>query len=222
VFLVLATTVLVFFTAGARFSNLAGGIGVHLQTAVVTLFVAVTGAFAVPFLLTDPVEIVPASTLILLLGVCLAGVFLVLERHAMASQRKALRKRFVSRCADGYRSCTGVLSLSLPEPHSGTEAVRLSCWSKKGKIYVDDAGCRRLRDLTRRRWAALEAEEAAEAQGDRVLMEVELTRRPFAWPLRQRLVLSIYKEGEPAAEAHAVQPDEKGLFDITGLQVLQT
>lgn len=222
VFLVLATTIFVFFNAGARFSNLAGGFGVHLQTAVVTLFVAVAAAFAVPFLLTDPAEIVPAGALILLVGSCLAGSFFALERRAMAGTRKALREQFVSLKADGYRARTGALMLSLPEPYSEPEEVKLSCWSRKGKIYLDHSGCRRLREAARRRWAALETEEAMQAQGDRVLVKVDLTSRPLSWPLRHRLVLSIHKEEEPAPEEHCLHPDERGLFDITGLRLVRT
>jgi hypothetical protein len=215
VMLVVAITVLVLFTAVARFSNLAGGIGRHLQSAVVTLFVAVTVAFAVPFLLTDPVEIVPASSLILLVGSCLAGFFFVLERRAMAGTGRAVRERFVSLCSDGYQSSRTRLLLGLPAPYSGDGVVEFVSWSKKGRKYLDHVGYRRLRDATRRCWSEFEAGEAVAARSERILMDVDLTLRPLSWPPKYQLVLNVYETGKQAPEAHAIGADEKGLFDVT-------
>jgi hypothetical protein len=198
-----------------RFSNLAGGIGRHLQSALVTLFVAVTVAFAVPFMLTDPVEIVPASSLILLLGSCLAGLFFVLERRAIAGTGRAVRERFVSLCFEGYRPSRTGLLLGLPAPYPGDSVVELVSWSKKGRTYLDHVGCRRLRDATRRRWSEFEAGEAVAASSERILMDVDLTLRPLAWPPKYQLVLNVYESGKQAPEAHAIGADEKGLFDVT-------
>jgi len=218
--MVVSIFLLALLGAVARFSNLPGGIGEHLPTLAVTVFLAVAVAVTFVFLRPRPEHIFPFSALILAGGAALGGIFFWLERRSIRSMLRASQKQIVSLSSSGYQPQRAALQLSLPEPHSDAESLSVVYWSKKERSYLDYTTCARLRDEARRRWAGVETGEAGAPLGQSALMNVDLSYCFPSWPPRFRLAMSIYEQGESEAKVQTLEADEMRLFDVTGLGIV--
>lgn len=220
--LVLSIVLLTLLVAVARFSNLHGGIGSHLSTLGLTVFMALAAGFVISLLRLRVQYIFPADGGILLLAGGVAWVFLRVERWDSGGSLKMMRRRTVSRSSCGYRPVEAAVLPSLPTTHPDDEPLNLVCWLKKGGTYLDYPSSRRLRDEAHQRWAGLEEGKTMTPIGQVVLMNVELKLRLLPWPPRYRLVVTLYERGKPAAKTHTLQADDTtGLIDITDLSLVE-
>jgi hypothetical protein len=218
--LVLAVVMLVLLVSVAKFSSLRGGALEHLHALVVTLFMALAVGVGTAFIASQPEYIVPTGGLILVIGACIAWFFLKLERRSIAGRHRALRQQLISLSSGGYERTEKCVLLTLPEPWRGIDHLLLDAWSKKERVYLDLAGCRRLREEVHGRWSDFENGKARMPDGFPVLVEVQLKLRWRVWPPRYRLMVGIHREGEALPTRHAREADDHGLFDLTNVGLI--
>jgi hypothetical protein len=110
---------------------------------------------------------------------------------------------------------------SLPEPYTGAEPLSLVCWSKKNRLYLNNASAYRLRDEARQRWAEFEEGKARAPMGQLILMDIDLSYRFPSWPPAFRMTISVYERGEEETEVRTLEADAMRLFDVTGLEIVR-
>ncbi|HEV7770465.1 MAG TPA: hypothetical protein VGO66_07380 [Solirubrobacterales bacterium] len=153
--LVLSVVLLVLLTAVARFSSLPGGISMHFPTVGATVFVAAAAGIYISVVPQQPETIAPASGAILIVGAVLAWFFRRMESWSVRGREASVRRRIVSLSAEGYRPVEVSILAGVPVSPGGPEHLRCTCWSKKGRLFIDDAGCRSLQEDVRNRWKDL-------------------------------------------------------------------
>ena len=215
--LVVSLALLVLLRAAAKFSALPGGVGSHAPTAAVTVFAAVSVAIMVSYLASKPEYIVPGGGVILVAGALLGWCFLKIERFWLNGGRRAAQGRIASLGANGYEPTETSLIPAFPEFPFKEGPLKIVCWSRKERSYLDQTECRRLRAELNKRWAALAAGEAVPPLQDLILTRVELKPRFLPWPPKLILIVETSKRGEQRSRPHTLQANDAGLFDITDL-----
>jgi hypothetical protein len=205
----------------ARFSSLPGGIWAHLPTLAMTLFTAFAVGVSIFFLPLRSEHVFPLSILILAVGGLLAWLSLRVERWSVRGARKAMQQQVISLSSGGYRAREVTLLPGLPEPYTGAAPLGLVCWSKKGRLYLDDAGVRHLQDESRQRWDEYKERKAKAPLGQLRLMEIDLTYRFRSWLPTVQITVSIYEEGKKVAPSRTLEADAMGLFDVTDLEIVR-
>lgn len=160
------------------------------------------------------------ALVILGVGGLLAFCAWAVDRLDIGWDRRTQYRRFARLSAAGYLVAEKKLRLAMPRADTATEP-RLSCWTRKGRTYLDSVECRRLGDEAGTRWHQLAESRARPPRGSAVLGSVKvsiyipgLTRRPSAR-------LSIF---EPATGGESrtleLEANEDNLFDITDLDLV--
>jgi hypothetical protein len=213
---------LALLAAAARFSSLPGGIGMHLPTLATTLFTAFAVGISVFFLPLRSEYVLPISVTIFTVGGALAWLFLRMERRSVRGGQKAMQQRVIELSSNGYQATEVTLLPSLPEPYTGAAPLTFICWSKKGRLYLNNAGARHLRDEVRRRWDGVEEGKTKNPLGQQlILMDIDLTYKLPSWPPTFQMTVSTYEKGKEGAEVRSLEAGSMNLFDVTELEIIR-
>ena len=132
-----------------------------------------------------------------------------------------MRKRMMSLSAQGYRPVEMTVLPGVPTRPENKAQLRLVGWSKKGRLFLDDSGCRRLQEEARGRWGELSAGRTEEPLASIVLTQARLKTRLLPWPPRLQLVVQIYRHGDDQPKEHVLQADDLGLVDLTDTELVE-
>jgi len=137
-------------------------------------------------------------------------------------ERRNQQRRFVRLSVAGYRVAERELALALPGRRAGGDRSSLSCWVRKDRIYLDALACRQLRDRVRARWDRLAEQKGRPPHGAAVLTQVQVSHWTLAMAGIRTVRLSVFAPGEDGEiRVHELESDESGLFDVTGLGIVQ-
>jgi hypothetical protein len=143
------------------------------------------------------------------------------ERLDSRWERGLARDRYMRLSKAGYEVAERELRTALPRSSAQAEPVSLSCWTRKGKIYVDSVSCRQLAAETRARWDRLAQKQARPPVGDAVLTRVEVTPSVLVLGRTRSARFWIF---EPKADEEVrtvkLEANDDGLFDMTKLEVV--
>lgn len=215
--LVVAAFLLVFVTVLARLRAAGDKSWSMLPIGLLCMYLAAVLTLRVWAATPDNASLVAAG--LLTVGALLSfGVGLWEQRSARGSRRGQVTA-IAKKVSSGYLSDHKPLLLSLPETE-GTSPLRLQCWVRQGRTFLDLNGCRRLRELTDESWDALAENRAQPPAGGTILASVELRYRvPFRRP-RPEARFSTVKVPGGARNDEPVEMNEDGLIDVTHLGLL--
>jgi hypothetical protein len=219
--LVIAVVLLVLLTAIARFSELPGGAGGHIPTILVTVFFALVVGFLIPLQTSKPEYIALESSTILLVAGLVGFGFLRIERFWINDSMKAARKRLVRLTSEGYKPVESSLLPGLPTDESSAAVGRVICWSRKGRLFLDQAECRRVGTAVDERWERLAAGEAMPPLNNPMLTQLGFKFTIAPWPPRPRLMLIVTTaRADGESEPTRIEAGPAGLFDVTELDLV--
>jgi hypothetical protein len=137
-------------------------------------------------------------------------------------ERRGQHRRLVRLSLAGYRVAERELALALPSRRASGDRASLSCWVRKDRIYLDALACQQLRDKVRARWDRLAEQRGKPPHGAAVLTQVYASHWTLAVVGIRTVRFSVFAPGEDEEiRVHELKPDEHGLFDVTGLGIVQ-
>ncbi len=137
-------------------------------------------------------------------------------------ERRNRQRRFVRLSVAGYRVAERELALALPSRRADGDRTSLSCWTRKDRVYLDSIACQQLRDKTRARWDRLAEDKGRPPHGAAILAEVYASHWTLALVGIRTARFSVFAPGEDEEiRVHELEADDHGLFDVTGLGVVQ-
>lgn len=216
--LVGAVALLALLRATSRFTALPGGLGGHLATIGVTVYVALVVAFVISLRTSEAEYVVPGSGLILFIGALIGWFFLRIERFFLNDNERKARIRLATRAAGGYEAEKTVIEPGLPEEASGQGELTVVVWTKKDRIYLDQTESRRLQVAVNERWADLAAGQALPPLKEAILTKLDLKMKVLPWPPRFLLAVETSTGGQVEVP-EAVEVNSDGLFDITDMGI---
>jgi len=219
--LALAVVLLVLLGGIARFFSLPGGLGANLPILAVTLFAATAIGFIISIVPQRPENIAPAGAAVLAAGACVAWIFLRVEGWGSRSGAAMMRKRMVLLSAQGYRPVEMTVLPGVPTRPENKAQLRLVGWSKKGRLFLDDSGCRRLQDEARGRWGERSTGRTEEPLASIVLTQARLKTRLLPWPPRLELAVQFYRHGDGGPKEYVLEADDQGLVDLTDTELVE-
>lgn len=213
--LIVAVFVLILVSVARRLPS-------SLERAFAILPLIVVAGLVAALLAVSAWEAEPAGASVFALT--LLGIGAVLALLASAADRLSLSwdrgtsHKWVTRLvASGYVPERRSLALSVPEAE-GEEERPLACWNRRGRLFVDAAALRRLRDRTDRRWGELESDEALPPAAKEVLFSVRVGPYLPYLRSRRRATLKLLERGEP--RSRRLEENEDRLFDVTETRLL--
>lgn len=216
--LLVAAVLLVFVSVFARLPGSFTRVITLLPLAVVAIVIAALLASNTWF--AEPESIVPLAGAILAVG-ALVGVFAWgAERADVGWDRRWERRRLTRLYAEDYSPGEKPLHVALPRD-GREQAMEISCWTRKGRTYLDLPTGWHLRSEVHRLWRAQAVGEARPPVGSVILLRTQI------WPrvplLRKQARVGFHLlEPSRGGEARLVElePNDDGLFDVTELGVV--
>lgn len=217
--LLVAAILLIFVSA---FSRLPGSV-----THLVTLLPITFGAIVIAVLLASftwsaqPESIILLAVAILAVGAAVGVLAWWGERIDIGWDRRWEHRRLTRLYAAGYVPDEKPLRLALPRPEQAGRVNEISCWTRKGRAYLDLPTGWHLRAEVHRLWREQAVGEARPPVGSVILVRTQI------WPriplLRKEARLGLHLlEPSRGGEASLVElePNDDGVFDVTGLGVV--
>jgi hypothetical protein len=159
-----------------------------------------------------------AFALILLgVGAVLALLASATDQLNLSWDRRSSQQRMARIVSAGYVPERRALDLAIPEVEGAPEGP-LACWNRRGRLFVDAATLRRLRDRANQRWFELEAAEALPPASTTMLVSIRIGLWLPLVRSRRKAKLSIRERGEPRSR-HLEENDDR-LFDVTETTLL--
>jgi hypothetical protein len=148
-------------------------------------------------------------------GLALGGVGWAVDRDHDRRARRSRQTDLARRAARGYLPAAESLRPDLPA-RPGESAPPLTCWRRKGRLYVDIDEAERMRSIVNERWGALDAGDARPATGGEILFQVKvLLRIPGRRPA-PAVELVAFEPADGGREVvHELPRNDEGLFDVT-------
>lgn len=218
--LVVSLVLLVLLVAFARFSRLPGGPWAHMSTLTATLVMAVAAGSIAPLLALRPEDIVAVGVSVLALGACFAWLFLRLERFIVGGRERQQRERVAKLSAAGFRPMEKELQPVVPTILGDASVPVTACWTKGGRIYLDQPACEQLQRDLDRRWAKLARGEALAPLGETMLSRIETRTFIAPWSPKFLMVLTMFERDRPDALVHKLEVEDNGLFELTKLGIV--
>jgi hypothetical protein len=164
---------------------------------------------------TDPAHASLVAVLVLVVGGILSLLTAWLDRMDMSWDRRFGYKRMIRLTGAGYLSEWRVLELGLPAMTAVEERPAISCWARRGRLYLDADALRRLRTEADGGWDAHAHSKAPAPSGARLLLRVKVgIRLPVVRPDRRAQLVTLESRERCF---HDLTANEDGLFDVTGL-----
>lgn len=203
--------------------SIAGRLPGSVERAFAILPLLVLAALVSALLTSSAWEATPGGASVFALT--LLGVGAVLALLASAADRLSLRWdrrngqiRMARIVGAGYVPERRSLALALPELEAGEEQRPLACWNRRGRLYLDAATLRRLRDQANLRWSDLEAAAALPPPSSSMLLAVSVSLWVPLLRRRRHATLTTSTQGE--SQRRSLRANEDGLFDVTDAQLL--
>jgi hypothetical protein len=214
--LIVAVFLLVFISVVSRLRGSA-------ERVIAILPLLIASAVIAAFLASSAWSVEPEDTYLVALAILGVGMLMGLlawgldrvnsswDRHVQLSHLKRLAGR-------GYQPEERPLGISIPTPDAASASLVLSCWTKKGRTFLDSAGAARLGSEVSGRWHALGSGETRSPAGATILLQARAKRSvPMLWQ-RRSLRISTFAPADGGSEqVHELEPNDDGLFDITEL-----
>ncbi len=217
--LLVAAVLLVFVSVFARLPGSFTRVIALLPLAALGIVIAALLASNTWF--AQPESIIPLAVAILAVGVLVGVLAWGAERADIGWDRRWERRRLTRLYAEDYSPEEKSLHLALPRRDQREQAVGISCWTRKGRTYLDLPTGWRLRSEVHRRWRAQAVGEARPPVGSVILLRTQI------WPriplLRKHARVGFHLlEPSRGGEGRLVElePNDDGLFDVTGLGVI--
>ncbi|HKT82236.1 MAG TPA: hypothetical protein VJQ84_00190 [Solirubrobacterales bacterium] len=217
--LLVAAVLLVFVSVFARLPGSFTRVIALLPLAVVAIVIAALLTSNTWF--AQPESIVPLAGAILAVGALVGVLAWGAERLDVDWDRRWERRRLTRLYAEGYLPEEKPLQIALPRPGGREQMTEISCWTRKGRTFLDLPTGWHVRAETHRLWREQAVGEARPPAGSRILLRLQI------WPriplLRKRARLGFHLlEPARAAEARLVElePNDDGVFDLTELGVI--
>ena len=165
----------------------------------------------------QPGDTVLMAMLILGVGGLAALAALAGDRLDSHFERGIAHRRFVRLSTAGYRAAERELRFALPRG-TGRGGETVSCWTRRDRVYLDQPGCRQLRDRTRARWDRLAEDRGQPPNGATVLTRVYVSRYLLVPVGKRSARLWTFRPGaDEEIRVYELEADEDGLFDVTEL-----
>ncbi len=205
--LIVAVFLLVFISV---FSRLRGSvervitIGPLLIVSAVVAAVLASSAWAV-----EPEDTYLVALAILGVGVLMGLIAWGLGRAHSNWDRGAQLRHLKTLAGRGYLPEERALAISLPAREADSGDLLLSCWTRKGRTFLDAAGASRLQGAVDERWRAFGQAEARAPAGVAILLAVKAKRS---------LRVSTFAPADGGDEREVeLEANDDGLFDVTDL-----
>jgi hypothetical protein len=214
--LIVAVFLLLFISV---FSRLQGSVERVIAIGPLLLIGIALGAFLASSTWTaQPEDTYLVALLILAVGMLL-GLFAWGLDRVYASWERDLHLNLLKRLAGrGYQPEERRLSISIPARDAGPAGLALSCWTRKGRTFLDSTGAARLAAVVSERWHAVGSGEARAPTSATIILAAKAKRGfPIFW-LRRALRISTFSTADGGSERVAeLEANDDGLFDVTDL-----
>jgi hypothetical protein len=217
--LLVAAVLLVFVSVFARLPGSFIRVITLLPLALVAIVIAALLASNTWF--AQPESIVPLAGAILAVGAVVGVVAWGAERADIGWDRRWERRRLTQLYEQDYVPEEKPLHVALPRPDGREQMMEISCWTRKGRTYLDLPTGWHLRSEVHRLWREQAVGEARPPAGSVILLRTQIWPRiPF---LRKRARVGFHLlEPSRGGKARLVElePNDEGVFDITDLGVV--
>jgi hypothetical protein len=217
--LVVSLTLLVLLVAVSRFAALPGGLGLYFPNLLTSVVIGATLGLSVAFLELRPVEIVIVAAVLLAVGACFGWFHTLMEGQDIRGRRRDARKRATDLVGLGYRAKEMTLQAELPTVLGESGRLKVPCWTREGRIFLDQSSARQLASEVNRRWTELAAGNAVAPAARTILADLKVRSSLFPKPLSPVMTVSLYRRSTTKPETRAIEA-EKGVFKVTGLGVI--
>ena len=151
------------------------------------------------------------ALIVLAIGAILGFASSWLDRMDVARERRIGYRRVTELAAAGYVPESRPLALELPRP-AGEPPEPLGCWGRKDRLYLSAASLRGLREIANQRWDAYATGRALPPQGPAMLVGMKL-----GWGVSVPRWVEMTASTGAERAVHRLEPNDDGLFDVTGL-----
>lgn len=212
--LILAAFLLVFVSILSRlpgsFERLLMLVPLALGAAMVAALIAGMSAWN-----TDPAHASLAAVLVLGVGAILSLLTAGIDRMDLSWDRRLGYHRMIRLAGEGYLSERRALGLGLPAAAAAEERPTISCWVRRGRLYLDAAALRRLRTEADAGWEGYAQSKAPAPSGSRLLLRVKVGLwLPVVRPRRRAQLVTLESQERCF---HDLTSNEDGLFDVSAL-----
>lgn len=212
--LILATFLLVFVSILSRlpgsFERLLFLVPLALGAATIAALIVVVSA-----LNTDPAHASLVAVLVLIVGAVMGLLTGWIDRMDLSWDRRIGYQRLIRLTGEGYHSERRALGLVLPATIADEERPIVSCWVRRGRLYLDTAALRRLRTAADAGWDAHAKASAPAPSGARLLLRVKVgIWLPVLRPRRRAGLVTLESRER---RSHDLMANEDGLFEVTDL-----
>ena len=214
--LILAAFLLVFVSILSRlpgsFERLLTLVPLALAAATVAAVIAAMSAWS-----TDPAHAIVAAMLVLGVGAVLSLLTAWLDRMDLGWDRSVGYHRMLRLASADYLSERRALELGLPAAAADEERPTISCWVRRGRLYLDTAALQRLRTEADAGWEGFAQSKAPAPSGSRLLLQVKVgIWLPVVRPRRRAQLVTLQSQERCR---HDLSANEDGLFDVTALDL---
>jgi len=217
--LLVAAVLLVFVSVFARLPGSFTRVITLLPLALVAIVIAALLAGNTWF--AQPESVVPLAGAILAVGALIGVLAWGAERADIGWDRRWERRRLTRLYAQDYMPEEQPLRVALPRPDGREQAMEISCWTRKGRTYLDLPTGWHLRSEVHRLWREQAVGEARPPAGSVILLRTQIWPRiPF---LRKEARLGFHLlELSRGGKTRLVElePNDEGVFDVTELGVI--
>lgn len=217
--LLVAAVLLVFVSVFARLPGSFTRVITLLPLALVAIVIAALLASNTWF--AQPESVVPLAGAILAVGALVGVLAWGAERADIGWDRRWERQRLTRLYGQDYVPEEKPLQVALPRADGREQVMEISCWTRKGRTYLDLPTGWHLRSEVHRLWREQAVGEARPPIGSVILLRTQI------WPriplLRKRARMGFHLlEPSRGGEARLVElePNDEGVFDVTKLGVI--
>jgi hypothetical protein len=169
----------------------------------------------------EPGETVLMAALILGIGGITALLAWGGDRLDARWERRNQHRRFVRLSVAGYMVDEGELRLALPSRRAGGDRISISCWTRKGRVYLDAIAWEQLRDRTRARWDRLAEDKGAPPSGSTVLIRIYVSHYMLALlGIRTVRLWTFQPSSDEEIRLRELKANSDRLFDVTDLGIV--
>lgn len=166
---------------------------------------------------TDPAHASLVAILVLVVGAVLSLVTAWVDRMDLSWDRRIGYRRLIRLAGEGYLSERRSLDLGLPATAEAEERPAISCWIRRGRLYLDAAALRNLRAKADAGWDGHAQSKVPAPSGLRLLLRVKVgIWLPLVHPQRRAQLVTLESSER---RDHDLISNEDGLFDVPALDL---